>query len=541
MRMMLNGLISIGGKMLTTFKRNMRRLARNRSGNAVLLVAAGLPALIGAAGLGVDTAQWFMWKREMQYAADQAAMAGAWSLVGGSAGDTYVTRAKQELAANLSQVDFSGAPTVGKAKWMGSSVDNSVVVSFSATKRLPFSAFLTNKGVTISARAQATFQQGRSFTSCLIAVDPTVRGAITIGGNAYIVTGCGAAALSTNTDSVVKNGGAVFDVGWIVSQGGIDSAFNDGQTQIWENQTNLSDPFAKLTPPDNPTPQTLTCSTGGTTYVATVTVITTRYSQLMTSNNGNSWKTSGAAILLSQATDTKQVQVTKTASVGQNIINNNSTDMGLVTLTKTGYQRTDIITYEVGTIASIATQTLPSGAYPKPGTYSSFQISCDTVMAKGVYVIDGGILSINATNKLMGDGVMFVLRNGAGIRINGSSNVYLRPMTYDEMVAPEYGNMSATQATALKDMLIFEDRNSSGDNGDKINGTSGMIINGTVYLPKSTLTFDGTTNVTLGCFVIAASQIIIQGTAYMERFCATKDDTGGVVVGGTSDTVRLVQ
>ncbi|PKB25499.1 putative Flp pilus-assembly TadE/G-like protein [Novosphingobium kunmingense] len=527
--------------MLNSFKRSMERLKRQTSGNATMLVAAGLPALIGAAGLGVDTAQWYMWKREMQYAADQAALAGAWSLVGGSQGTSYVTRAKQELSANLQQVTFAGTPTVNTAKWLGSSVDNSVVVSFSASKKLPFSSFLTQKGVTISARAQAVYQQGRSFTSCLIAVDPETRGAITIGGNAYIVTGCGAAALSDNEESVIKNGNAVFEVGWIVSQGGIDSDFDDGKTELWENQTDLSDPFAKLTPPDNPTPQTLTCTTGSTVYTAAVTVTTDRYSQVMTSTNGNSWKTSGSRVLLTHATDTRQIEVAKQARVGQKVIDNNSTEMGTVTLTKSGYTRTDIITVEVGTIASIAEKTLVGGAYPKPGTYSGFQISCDTTMAKGVYVIDGGVLSINATNKLIGDGVMFVLKNGAGIRINGSSNVFLRPMTYEEMVAPEYGNMSGTQATALKDMLIFEDRNSVGDDNDKINGTAGMVINGTVYLPKSKLTFDGTTTVTLGCFVIAAAQIVIEGTAHMERFCATTDDTGGVVVGGSTDTVRLVK
>lgn len=527
--------------MLSKFKRSMRRLARQQGGNATLLVAAGLPALIGAAGLGVDTAQWYMWKREMQYAADQAAMAGAWSLVGGSEGTAYINRAKQELSANLSQVTFAGDPTVSTAKWMGSSVDNSVVVSFSATKKLPFSSFLTDKGVTVSARAQAVYQQGRSFTSCLIAVDPDTRGAITIGGNAYIVTGCGAAALSDNEESVVKNGNAVFEVGWIVSQGGIDSDFDDGKTEIWENQTNLSDPFAHLTPPDNPTPRTLTCSTGGEKYVGTVNVVTDRYSQAMTSTNGNSWKTSGSKVLMTHAQDVKEMEVNKQAKVGDKIIDENSTEQGTVTTTKTGYSRTDIITYQTGTITAINVKTLPSGAYPLPGTYPDFEIKCDTVMGRGVYVINGGMLSINATNKLMGDGVMFVLKNGAGIRINGSSNVFLRPMTYEEMVAPEYGNMSGTQATALKDMLIFEDRNSSGDDGDKINGTSGMVINGTVYLPNSKLTFDGTTNVTLGCFVIAAAQIVIEGTAHMERFCATKDDTGGVVVGGSSDTVRLVK
>ena len=39
-------------------QRLLTRLAANSSGNAVLLVALGLPMLIGGAGLGVDFAQW---------------------------------------------------------------------------------------------------------------------------------------------------------------------------------------------------------------------------------------------------------------------------------------------------------------------------------------------------------------------------------------------------------------------------------------------------------------------------------------------------
>ncbi len=531
--------------MLSSVKRTIVRLAKQTSGNAVLLVAAGMPALIGAAGLGVDTAQWFMWKREMQYAADQAALAGAWSLVGGSTGETYKTRAKQELSANLQQANFAGLPTVAKAPWpAGNSKENSVVVTVSATKTLPFSAFLTKKGVTISAKAQATFQQGRMFTSCLIAVDPHTRGAIVIGGNAYVVAGCGAAALSDDPDAVIKNGNGVFDVGWIVSEGGIDDAFNDGKTEIFENQTGLEDPFANLSPPNSPTPQVLQCSGGGEKYVGAVDVTAQTTFQNMTSTNGNTWRESGSPSQGATGYDKTSMIVPKQAQVGDTIINTTSTEEGPVTSkvsgNKTTYYRTDTVTTRTGKITAITYTMTPAGAYPRPGTYTAFEISCDTVMSKGVFVIDGGMLSINAQNKLIGEGVMFVLKNGAGIRINGGSNVFLRPMTFSEMVDPAAGNMTNLQATNLKGMLIFEDRNSSGDAGDKINGTSDMGMNGTIYLPKSTVTFSGTSHVTVDCFVIAAARIVIEGTANMTSFCADNRTNTGIVVGGGANTVKLV-
>lgn len=55
----------------------LQNLKTDTGGNAALLVAIGLPSLIGSAGLAVDVAQWYMWKNELQYAVDQAALAGA--------------------------------------------------------------------------------------------------------------------------------------------------------------------------------------------------------------------------------------------------------------------------------------------------------------------------------------------------------------------------------------------------------------------------------------------------------------------------------
>ena len=73
--------------MLKKVKRLIKSLRRNSSGNVLMVFALGMPVFVGGAGLAVDTAQWYMWKREMQYAVDQAALAGAWSRVGGSTGN----------------------------------------------------------------------------------------------------------------------------------------------------------------------------------------------------------------------------------------------------------------------------------------------------------------------------------------------------------------------------------------------------------------------------------------------------------------------
>ena len=65
--------------LLKRLKNFGQSLHRNESGNALLLMALGMPVLIGSSGMAVDVAQWYIWKRELQYAVDQAALAGAWA------------------------------------------------------------------------------------------------------------------------------------------------------------------------------------------------------------------------------------------------------------------------------------------------------------------------------------------------------------------------------------------------------------------------------------------------------------------------------
>ena len=38
---------------------------RDASGNVLVIVAIGTTSLVGAAGIGVDTVQWYLWKRQL--------------------------------------------------------------------------------------------------------------------------------------------------------------------------------------------------------------------------------------------------------------------------------------------------------------------------------------------------------------------------------------------------------------------------------------------------------------------------------------------
>ena len=61
--------------------RACRGLRRDSRGNVIAIAGASLPLIIGAAGLATDTIQWAVWKRQLQRAADSAALAGVHAIV----------------------------------------------------------------------------------------------------------------------------------------------------------------------------------------------------------------------------------------------------------------------------------------------------------------------------------------------------------------------------------------------------------------------------------------------------------------------------
>lgn len=528
--------------MISFLKRFAGQLSGCSSGNATLIVALGAPVLIGGAGLGVDLTQWYMWKRELQFAVDQAAVAGAWARTNDATLQTYATRARQEFTANLSVTeDFATTPQVTLANYSGGT-NNSVVVSASATKALPFTSFVSGSVATITAYAQATYTQGTTFTSCLIAVDDNEDGAITIGGNATLTAACGMAALSNSPNAVIANGNPTVDAGWILARGGVDDWFSTHTDDtIIENMEGLYDPFANLSPP-NPTEsqvqRTYSCaSTAGTTSatITTRTVVTYSYFQGSSTNNSSPYSY-GAPKDNTTTTDVKTDQIVSNSTVNNSSSTATSTAWNQVSGSGSNkiWERRDT---EIRTTYSNVVSTGGSvGGQVIPGTYSEIFVSCNTTFAPGVYVIDGGGLDLTSQYEVTGNGVMFVLKNGAYIKIRGGSTINLTAIQASELMAR---GVSATDASKLAGMLVFEDRSSSGTSRNDINGNSTTILNGTLYFPVSNVTFSGTATVTSQCLMIAANTITLTGTTSMSSFCpsGSSEDT---TVATTIGEVKLV-
>lgn len=168
-------------------------------------------------------------------------------------------------------------------------------------------------------------------------------------------------------------------------------------------------------------------------------------------------------------------------------------------------------------------------ATPQPGTYSEFVVKCTTTMAKGIYVIDGGTLDLSGNFNVTGTGVMFVLKNGATLKLGGEG-VNTNTITLTPMEAGDFINLGydVTLADNYANMLIFEDRNNNPQSDHTINGNANSLFKGTIYLPAGTAKLNGTSELSSTCLQISAKYIHILGSAQLDTQCpsALTDTTG---------------
>ena len=82
--------ISTVGEMV---KRRLKRLLRDKSGAAAVVMAMTLPVVLGGMGLGTEVGYWYFNQRKVQNAADMAAYAGAVELRAGNSVESMETAA----------------------------------------------------------------------------------------------------------------------------------------------------------------------------------------------------------------------------------------------------------------------------------------------------------------------------------------------------------------------------------------------------------------------------------------------------------------
>jgi hypothetical protein len=223
-----------------------KKLLRDRRGNALIIAGAALPLIIGSAGLASDTIQWALWKRQLQRAADSAAIAGVYAHVQSASVKDAVNR---DLVHNshvgiTTTVNTTNPPTVGGYV----SDPHAVRVALAVQKRLSFSGMFMSAAPTIRATATATIVPSGEY--CVISLEPTAATGITATGNADVDMGCGMITNSISMTAAVATGSSEVNASPIAAVGGIAASNNWASGTVLQPFTLAQDdPFANVPPP----------------------------------------------------------------------------------------------------------------------------------------------------------------------------------------------------------------------------------------------------------------------------------------------------
>jgi hypothetical protein len=370
-----------------------------------------------------------------------------------------------------------------------------------------------------------------------LALDPNASEALWAHGGPTVTATCGIGAISTADDAIAIEGDAgTYDLGFAITAGDIeDPSGHLSNAAVITGATDLEDPWEGLTPPDNSTPRSLSCPTANASYTADETVTIDLSYDYWTGPNKNSLTAYNGYPnpRASSSTTTTSTNVNYTSQP----VNSTTTTYDYIEVAGKGNNKvwereTEITT---STYFNVVNNSA-SSTDMQPGTYSNFKLSCNTTLASGIYVIDGGNLEVAAQYSLTGDKVMFVLKNGAGVTINGGSTINLTAMNKSDLIAL---GVASDDAERMAGMLIFEDPDSSGSSDNKINGNSSTVMNGIIYMPNSHIKLTGTSKGTSACLQIASGTLEIGGTADLTTLCPSNVDPTGAI-STKNHTVRLI-
>ena len=255
-------------------RRRLYRFAGDANGAVAVMAAIAFPVLVGGMALGTEAGYWYLSQRKLQQASDLAAYAAAVQLRSGR--DQTEMKAAAGTIAEASDfrtgddtLALAHPPTAGSRA--GSAKAVQIVVNRQQTRY--FTLIYATDPVEISARAVAEVRGGGD--ACLLALDPTVGGAITVSGSSMVTFGhCDVATNSNAGNAFQMSGGKVELTGGCVhSVGGVDATSGLHLTDCAAPNTQAPvtrDPYSDLAEPLNAG----TCSTSSVGSNNSTTTVT---------------------------------------------------------------------------------------------------------------------------------------------------------------------------------------------------------------------------------------------------------------------------
>ena len=230
-------------------RNSLTKIWHDKRGNAMIIAAAALPLLIGSAGLATDTIQWALWKRQLQRAADSAAIAGVYERSAEESATTGVPDAVNKdmsLNQHTGMTMESGYPTITYPADSGTT-KNQVKVVLAVKRPLAFSAMFMPNAPLIRATAQAA-TIGSVGEFCVLSLQSNSKTGIQATGNASIVMDCGMMTNSTSTNAAAGQGSSSVTATTLAAAGGIQQSSNWQVDSYQPYSPKLEDPYKDLTP-----------------------------------------------------------------------------------------------------------------------------------------------------------------------------------------------------------------------------------------------------------------------------------------------------
>jgi len=265
----------------------LRSLLRSNHGNVMVLAAACMPLIVGAAAIGVDTIQLTLAKRELQRSADAAALAGAYAIVQSMPPAAAVDR---DLALN-NKITLSTTRTVENPTTWGTPVktdSRAVRVVLTAQRSTPFWGLFNHSSTPVSVEAKAAYVYLGEF--CMVSLTSDSSVGVTFQGNTTMNLGCGVESNSKGSTAISAGGSASVTASPIAAVGGVPSSSSYASgTTLLPYSPPISDPFSYLPSPATPPSDCvkLNLNPQGNQTVTFPTLGASRSYCVAGSNNGN--------------------------------------------------------------------------------------------------------------------------------------------------------------------------------------------------------------------------------------------------------------
>ena len=217
------------------------------------MFALMLPVIVGFIGLGVEVGMWYKERRDIQTAADAAALSGMFEKNGGGTDAEIIAAATADATRNgYSAATDTIAVNIGPES--GPHLDDTAYIEVIINRQLTtmLSQIVLDTAPKAYARAVSGISGGDD-EACVLALSPTAQDAISMNGagSSVNMNGCGVFSNSSHASKAVNIQNGTFEVDCIASVGGINvgGTISTSCAGTKTGQAALDDPYSAIDVP----------------------------------------------------------------------------------------------------------------------------------------------------------------------------------------------------------------------------------------------------------------------------------------------------